>query len=369
MEKFERTEVRIIESNKMIKNTLIIGGAALALFMSACSPAEEIAKAEVIRPAKLVKIESSSNERIFTSPAVIQASQSSDLTFQVGGEITALPVKEGQEVSRGTIIARLDQRSYRNEVSQARTAFDAAKIEFDRAERLLAGNAIARSVYEQRESQLDVARAQLDTANKAIEDTILRSPFAGVISAKHAKTFQNVQPLEKIVTLQTTGKAEAVVQIPASLIAQSGRLNVSETSVILDSAPDNKIPGSFLSISTQADPATQTYETKYGFTPPEGLVILPGMTAKVRAVATVDGDGGSSEQIKVPLGAILTEGESQYVWLVDNETMTVSRREISVGPSLGETLVVETGLQPGDTIVGAGASYLREGQKIREYEN
>lgn len=346
-----------------------IGLTSCLLLVASCAPAEEVVQAEVIRPAKLIEITSTSNVQTLSSPAVIQASQSSDLTFQVGGEITSLDVVEGQEVRRGAIIARLDQRAYRNEVSQARTAFDSAKIEFDRAERLLAGNAIARSVFEQRESQLDVAAAQLDTANKAIEDTILRSPFDGVIAKKHARKFQNVQALEKIVTLQTTGAAEAEVQLPASMIAQSGRFNFTETSVILDSAPDQKIPASFLSISTQADAATQTYAVKYGFTPPENLTVLPGMTATVQVTATIQDDSKSVEQIRVPLGAILAEGEAQYIWVVDKATMTVSRREISVGPSIGKELVVASGLQAGETIVGAGASYLNEGQKIRQYED
>lgn len=336
--------------------------------LAACTPTVEEVQEDVVRPAKLIEITTTSNVQTLRSPAIIQASQSSDLTFQVGGEITSLSVVEGQEVRKGAIIARLNQRAYRNEVSQAKTAFDAAKIEFDRAERLLAGNAIARSVYEQRESQLDVARAQLDTANKAIEDTILRSPFSGVIAAKHAKKFQNVQPLEKIVTLQTTGAAEAEVQIPSSMVAQSGRFSFTDTSVLLDSAPEQKIPATFLSIGTQADPATRTYTVKYGFTPPEGLNILPGMTATVQVTATIQDDNKSVEQIRVPLGAILSEGEAQFIWVVDKETMTVTRREISVGPSIGEALVVETGLQAGETIVGAGASYLHEGQKIRQFE-
>lgn len=354
---------------KSMRLKTLLSSAACIFALAACSPAEETVQAEVIRPAKLIEITSTSNVKTLRSPAIVQASQSSDLTFQVGGEITSLPVVEGQEVRKGAVIARLDQRAYRNEVSQAKTAFDSAKIEFDRAERLLAGNAIARSVYEQRESQLNVARAQLDTANKAIEDTILRSPFAGVIATKHAKKFQNVQPLEKIVTLQTTGAAEAEVQIPASMIATSGRFNFTDTAVFLDTMPDQKIPATFLSIGTQADPATRTYAVTYGFTPPEGLNILPGMTATVQVTATVQDADAAAEQIRIPLGAILSEGATQFVWVVDKDSMTVSRREIAVGPTIGAELVVESGVQAGETVVGAGASYLAEGQKIRRFEN
>ena len=93
------------------------------------------------------------------------------------------------------------------------------------------------------------------------------------------------------------------------------------------------------------------------------------MSGQVISTAIIVDETGQEEQIKVPLGAILTEGEAQYVWIVDSETMTVSRREIEIGPNIGSELVVESGLIVGDTIVGAGASYLHEGMQIRAYEN
>lgn len=336
--------------------------------MSGCSSKEKKEAVAVIRPAKLIEISTSTHVVNMNLPAIIEASDSSKLTFQVKGQLTQLLVTSGQKVNRGTIIGRLDQRTYLNQVSEAKTTFDSAYAEFKRAERLIAASAISRSNFEQRKSRLDVARTQLDNANKALEDTVLRSPFAGVISAVHSKQFQNIQPMEEIVTLQTTGAAEASVQIPASIVAQSGRISPIETVILLDAAPNVSIPASFKSISTEADAISQTFTAKFAFLPSNDVIILPGMTGTLKSIFTHASADGTVEQISVPLLAVMSDGEMRYVWIVNTDSLTVSRRNISIGASIGEMLEVSSGLQAGDTIVGAGASYLHEGMKIRRYE-
>ncbi len=340
----------------------------IALGLSGCEqpPAQE--QAEVVRPAKLVQIAVSSKALKVNFPAIVNAETSSDLTFPVGGQIEKFLVREGDQVRRGQTIARLDPRNFRNELSAAQTQLDSAQSEFERAERLLAGEAIARTVFEQRRAALEVAQAQLDTARKALEDSVLRTPYDGVVAAKHAKELQVVQPTQAIVTLQSIGAAEAVVQIPASLVVRSDHIRPISTEVMLDAAPNVRIPATFKAANARADEATQTFEVKFSFIPPAGLRILPGMTGTVHSTIEFDDDSALPEQVTVPLSAVLAEGEQRFVWLVDTDTMTVTRRSIQVGEGVGEFLVVQSGLSAGDTVVGAGASYLYEGMKIRPYE-
>lgn len=341
-------------------------GAAMAL--SACGEPVVEDLPDPIRPAVLLEVEESSNVRAGNFPAIIEATSSSELTFQVGGSLQEFPVIESQEVSRGEVIAQLDQREYRNSLAQARAQFESARSEFERAERLVAESAISRSVFEQRQSQFDVAKAALDSAQKAFDDTTLRSPFDGIVAVKHVAQFQNVAPQEPIVTLQTTGAAEAVVQFPATLVANSGRLTPLETVLELDAASGIDIPAEFYSVSTQADLTTQTYEARFAFDPPDTINVLPGMTGTIKARLLIATEGGVTNQVTVPLAAVLSEAGEQFVWVVDRDTMTVSKRAITLEANIGDVLAVESGLEPGETIVGAGASYLYEGMKIRPYE-
>ena len=93
------------------------------------------------------------------------------------------------------------------------------------------------------------------------------------------------------------------------------------------------------------------------------------MTGSLHATVDIgDESGSTAPQIVIPAAAIVTESEGQFVWVVDMETMTVSKRSITLQEGVGETLVVLAGLSEGESIVGAGASYLFEGMQIRAYE-
>jgi RND family efflux transporter MFP subunit len=322
----------------------------------------------MVRPAKLIEVEGSSSVRTMTYPAIIEATSAAEVTFQVGGLLQELPIRSGQTVEEGALIARLDRRNLRNELATAQARFERAESDFLRTERLLAANATSRRAFEQAQSERDVARADLDTARKRLEDATLRSPFSGVIAAVHVEQFQNVAAQEPIVTLQTTGTAEAAFQVPARTVATSSQFETEETVVLLDAVPDVRIPAVFQSVTTQADPETQTFLVKYAFTPPADLVVLPGMTGMVESRVRFIRDGGLADLPEVPTSAVLSDGEARYVWVVDKNTMMVSRREVSLAPGVGESLAVLGGLVEGELIVGAGASYLHEGMQIRPYE-
>ena len=354
-------------SRMILKISKLIAVFFLILIFSACEQAAEPEKVEVVRPAKLITVSSSSNIKNYSFPAVIEAAASRDLAFQVSGQLIELNVSPGTDIKKGEVIAKLDQRQFRNELQSAQTQFDNAKSEFERAQRLIAQDAIAKNVFEQRESQFDVASAQLDNAKKALEDTVLYSPFDGVVAAKLANELETVGPSTPVITLQTIGAAEAVVKIPSNIVAKAKQINPIETLVLLDAAPDTPMQAEMLEASGLADEKSQTFEVKFGFTPPESLTILPGMTGVVKSKISFSND--AAPQIRIPLNAVLSDGDGQYVWLVTGEPMAVTRRNVTVGAGVGDSLAIESGLVDGDVIVGAGASYLFEGMNIRRLEN
>ncbi|MEM1087728.1 MAG: efflux RND transporter periplasmic adaptor subunit [Pseudomonadota bacterium] len=329
------------------------------------TPGEEQA---VVRPVKVIRASADEQIRSIRLPAIVGAADNSILTFQVSGLLQELQISEGEEVERGQTLARLDQRDFRNSVNSAQAQFDNTQIEFERAERLIAENAIARSIFDQRRSARDVARASLDSARKRLDDTTIRAPFSGVVADIHVESFETVGAQQPVLTLQSAGDAEAIVQAPASLIINIQQLEPIETFLELDAAPGLRLSATFVEAASAADPTTQTFESRFAFTPPADLVILPGMTGlmtgRFRTNVTEDIGG-----IIIPVSAILAEAGATYTWIVDEETLTVSRRSIEVSSGVGEGVRVINGLQEGDLVVGAGGAYLTEGAEIRIYEN
>jgi RND family efflux transporter MFP subunit len=352
-----------------MKNQLQFTLLLLSVLLVGCSEPEQAKQEEIVRPVKVVDVTVKSDLKTFLFPAVVKDLDSKELTFQVSGQIESIRVREGQEVKQGEVISTLVQRNFINDLDTAQAQYDTAKLEFDQAERLIAERLVAKNTYDQKKAQLNVAEAKLDSAKKALEDTQLVSPFDGVIAVKHAKELQTVSPSQSIVTIQTEGAAEAVIKIPASLVSRSKQIEPVETVVNLDAAPEYNISAQMVAASTLADERSQTFEITLGFMPPEELTILPGMTGTVRTTLKFNSESDGVNEISIPLHAIVTNSQGQYVWVVNNETMRVSKRDVQVGVGVGEKVTIKSGLKEGEMIVGAGASYLTEGMKVRRMAN
>ncbi len=343
----------------------VLLGAALSLGLAACSDdTAEVAPAGP-RPAKVTTVTEGSNIQSVRLPLTVEALETTELSFQVGGQLQALELTEGQPVEAGQQIAQLDQRDFRSAVDSARATLDNAQIAFGRAEQLIVNGNIAQSVYDERQANVRVARANLETAQKALSDSTLTAPFDGVVADIYVEGFQSVSPQQPIVTLQSVGQMEAVVQMPASLSVNAQQIEPISTTVTLDVRPDVEIDATLREISQRSDPSTQTYAARFAFTPPPELNVLPGMTGFLDGRIRIRGDERFAGGVTLPINAIIGEGEETFVFVFDPETRLVSRREVTVGRGVvGEMVRIESGLAAGDQVVVSGAAYLVDGMEI-----
>ena len=349
---------------------------ALAVFMTvllvACdsgSPLPEKKAEALARPAKLIEVGQANENDFLNYPAVIQSGQRSVLSFEVGGKLKELMVIEAQKVNKGDVLAKLDQRDLLAKLTSARAQFKNANIEYQRALRLIKQDAISSSKLEERKSKRDVNKSQLETAKKALQDSVLVAPFSGAISKVSIKKRQIIQPGEPAITVLGKAGLEAKINLPSSILAKAGGQGgrpATDSYLVLDAAPDRQIPVLFKEASLEADEATQTYAITFAFDKPEGLTILPGMNAVVWFRDPSKSNANLSK-LSVPLTAIAIEGEQKYVWVVDKDSMKVSRRDIMIEAGVGVNLNITSGLQSGEMIVAAGVSSLSEGMKVRSW--
>ena len=141
-----------------------------------------------------------------------------------------------------------------------------------------------------------------------------------------------------------------------------------QTIASFESIPGKNFPLIVKEYSTEADPATQTYQVVLVMDQPEEANILPGMTAKV----TAEGSDTSGEVISilVPAIAVLNDPDGKnYVWLLDQETMTPQKTLVSIKQLEGtDKIYITEGLQGGEQLITAGVTQLREGIKVRPWE-
>ncbi len=349
------------------RSSLLIAITSVAL--TAASPSVSQESSAPIRPAKLIDIVAVDPVINLKLPTIIEPSITADLTMLVGGTLNSLPVIAGQTVAKGDLIAQLDTATLKNTLAQAQAQYENAQIEFKRAETLVAQKAIAQTVFDERKSTRDQALLTVEEAKTQLGHATLFAPFDGIISQVNVAQFQTISSSTAVVTIQNVSNFEAVVNVPAQMIASSASIKAEDTLIILDVAPLISIPVTFNKIAPEADPASQTYEIKYSFQVPDGLIVLGGMTGELHAKLRRTGDAAKVLTIRVPVSAILHDGTDTYVWKVDAATMKVSKTKVTLADSIGEEIIVASGIGAGDTIVGAGASYLHDGMTIRRFED
>ncbi|WP_206211856.1 efflux RND transporter periplasmic adaptor subunit [Wenzhouxiangella sp. XN24] len=335
----------------------LAGTAALA----GCEEPPPPPPAEVSRPAVILEISSVAGDSGLRFPGRVRAVQRAELAFNVPGQVVEFGAREGSRLAAGQLIARLDPANFETRFAAARAEFNKAQTDYERVRRIWEETqAVARAEVDQKRTALEVARSSFAAARKELEDTRLVAPFAGVIARRHVENFQNVQAKEPVVSLQNLAEVEIVIHVPERIVRAEPRRAAGYA--ILEGLPERPIPVTLKSFATETDPQTQTYEVVLGFTPPEGVTVLPGMPAEVLP----DTDAAGPDEIAVPLAAVLGAADgTPTVWVVDPETSRVSSRPVAVGAVRGTDIVVLEGLAPGERIVVAGVHHLRDGMPVR----
>jgi membrane fusion protein, multidrug efflux system len=403
---------------------------SIVCLFAACSR-QEPDRSDIIRPVKTIIVAGATEPDTHTFPGRVDASRQVELAFQVPGVLVHLPVKEGQSVAKGEIIAQLrrDEFQARLEMAEAQldqakanlsalrlgerpeeqfrreaavraaaAKFANAKTELQRYARLVQSGAVSQSEYELAQTAYTVAQEehlaavqlfQKGTAARREEikaqeavvrglegrraeaklqltDSTLRAPYDGIIAQRLVEEGQSIPVNTPVVRLQSTGTIDVVVDVPEAIMARDIRSpDITGMAAEIRSASGRHYPVRIKEIAQVADPVTQTFPVRFEMRSPSGVTILPGMTATV----TVNYRRPGRDRILVPISAVckLDSGE-QAVWVLGPDR-TVRARPVAMGVARGGDVEILQGLSPGDRIVVAGATFLREGMKVRDLGN
>jgi RND family efflux transporter MFP subunit len=349
------------------------GALALSLLigLGACAKEEPPPPPPTVRPVKTVVIENPDIGGTRSFPGRIEAARRVELAFRVPGTLAELPFAEGQEVSEGDVVARLDPTDYQITFNDRKATYDRSKADFERGEKLVAQGTISRRDFDALTANFKSAEAALQAAQQDLVYTRLMAPFDGVLARRYFDNFEPVQAKEAVLALNDTSVLEVSVDIPEKMMQRVRRTDPerkrTDVYATFPSAPGQQFPLTFKEVATRADPKTQTFEVTMTMEPPPGLTILSGMTTTVIADTTrLSGMEAERPIYNIPASAAVGNLELEpRVWIVDQEKMTVSARRVEVGSMVGDAIEVSGGLEPGDRVVVAGAAFLAEGMQVR----
>lgn len=357
----------------VIGGVLLIAGIVAVAFVD-WQPTVEVPPPP-IRPVKSMVIDAGQVTAGRQYPGRVRATEQVTLAFQVNGQIIELPVAKGQDVKKGDLLARIDPRDYQNTLDAKQAQLTKTQSDLEKLTKLFEAGAANQREVTEAQAKFDMARAEVEIAQKAVDDTKLLAPFDGVIADKFVDNFQNVQAKAAILSLQDVTGVTIDVGVPEQRIItvqRGGDRGKYRFVAVFDFLPDREFEVTFREIATEADPITQLYLVTFEMPSPEDVTILPGMTASIREyvnpdAVTADPDAG----FPLPLSATAIDGQGQYyVWKLkpaSDDLFTVERVPVTVGAMTGDVVVIREGLAPGDRVATAGVTLLTEGQQVRLY--
>ncbi len=298
------------------------------------------------------------------------ASRESYLSCPVPGRIEEILVERGEKVVEGQVLVRLDQKSYRLGLQQAQAGLTAASSqvqqvqqELDKLEPLYEKGAVARAEIERLETQIKGASAQVGMASagkkqakKALDDSVLRAPYDGVITDVYHEVGEiaTAMPPTMLAKIVDAATLEVQVFLPedASPYVQVG----TEAEVTVESA-DLVLTGEVIFVSDVIQPVTHNFEVRV-------RLDNAGGTIKAGAFSRVSLVRQSLESaVLVPITSVRRDGDDRpFVFVVLDGR--AQKRDVVLGEQVGSRVLVGKGLAPGEVLVTAGHEDLLDGQKV-----
>ena len=333
----------------------------------ACSESgQPVAEESPTRLVRTMTVGGASDGAYQEFPGKVEASQVAALSFRVSGELSALPAREGDAVAADQLVASLNDEDQQIRLRARQGEYDQAFADFQRGESLIARGGISRSDYQRLEAAASTAQSNLEAAQRDLDATRLRAPFAGLIAVRHVENFEDISAMEPIYTLQDISTLSVKVDVPESLMIKAQRNQDFQVSASFDAIPDRQFSLTLTEVATRASTGTNTFEVTFDFANSGELNILPGMSVTVRlqneSMTTASG------VLFVPAQSVLADAAGPYVFVAipnGDGIATVKRRYVKIGDLTGGGLEVIEGLLPGDQLVTAGMSKLHDGLVVR----
>ncbi len=365
-----------------MKRSLFIISTLAVAALAGCREDEQSSTNQPIRPIKTHLVELSPISEIRTFPSVLEPSELTNLSFEIGGTLDELDLAVGQQVKKGELISSLNPASLEIQLQDAQAGVRQAEAEHNSAVRalkrnrtLLSRGAITQVAVDEAETQELATMAQLDQARQAVasaKDNLVKAsiiaPYDGVVNSVDATSFVTVSAGTPIASIYEDGKFE--VSISAGY-AVAAKLDVGYPARIrLADRPDLVLDATVKELGQRADLVSSF--PVYLSVDDEQNEIRAGMAAEVVLELPLT----QPEGFLVPLSSIATNqggfeiddtgfSEELFVFVYDPESETVQQRRVSTVTSKGDLVVVTEGLEPGDQIASAGVSFLKDGQRVR----
>ncbi len=352
----------------------------------------------LVRTATAHALTGASSDRVvLNASGYVTARREATVSSKVTGKVVEVLIEEGMKVQEGQILARLDDTntraslelaraqltSARNALAETRVRIVEADQELARQANLMTNNIATQSDYdhavasalaykahlEQQQADVTVAERSVASWEQQLEDTIIRAPFAGIVTSKNAQPGEMISPISAgggftrtgICTIVDMSSLEIEIDVNESYINRvEARQPVEAT---LDAYPDWKIPCKVIAIIPTADRQKSTVKVRVGFDKLDPR-ILPEMSVKVAFEEHGTAEASGTKSVTVPRSALHQEDGKDVVMVA--QSGRAERRAVMVSTSAGDDAILGAGVAAGEHVIVDWPAGLKDGSVVRE---
>lgn len=303
---------------------------------------------------KVARIAASDSAQDLVVSGQMDAATSVAVSFGTLGSVERVLASEGQKVSKGQILAVLDEGYLRDQLAIAKAKSDQAEDAWKRMEPMHRSGSLPDIKWVEVETGRDQARSSVSMAQRNLDDALLKSPLTGIVSRRAIEPGERAQPGVSAFTVVDTRTMLATLSIPEKDISQIRSGMAARVDV---QAVGRKLTGKVKEVGVAADPFTRTYKVKVEVANPDGALRV-GMLAQVRLAVP----GRKGTPIAPVASLLVDERDGKYVWILTDSV--IHRRGVRIGALLQEGIAIDSGLAVGETVVVSGTPMLSEGLRV-----
>jgi RND family efflux transporter MFP subunit len=379
----------------------IIGGALLLAALIAVGAWRALSgrAAVPVHTAVAQPLGSAANTSVLDATGYVTARREATVSAQITGTVSAVLIEEGDHVKEGQVIGRLDDTAQRAAVAQAQAQLHSAQALLTQAQAQLAQNQrdvkrdedlvtrklVSQQAVEQartlvdtqaalvesQHKQIDLAEANVRSAQVQLDYCTVRAPFTGVVIAKAAPVGEIISPLSAgggftrtgIGTIVDMDSLEIEVDVNEAYInrVQPGQKVAS----VLNAYPDWQIPSHVIAIIPTADRSKATVKVRIGLDVKDPRIV-PDMGVRVSFLEESQPVQAQERPhgVLVPAAALRRDGDQDFVFLVRDGR--AERRAVTLGTPRGDSRQVLSGLTAGETVIVDAPAGLKEGTAVTE---
>jgi RND family efflux transporter MFP subunit len=339
--------------------------ALLALAVSACSGSAKQEAVSEVQPAAVRAVPAASVAATAQTRAVgvLAPRDEIRLAFKVGGVVDTVNVDSGDVVRKGQLLAALKRAEVDASVTQAAEAVEKARRDLERAKQLRIDEVATEEQVQDLTTAYNVARSNLQAIRFNASFARIEAPVDGIVFDRMVEAGELVQPGQPVVVLGSTGSGW-VVRVG---LADRDAVRVetgAPAQVTFDAFPGREFAGKVARIGASADRVTGTFEVEIEVQP-DGARFARGLVAKV-ALPLAQLPHVASTATVVPVTALVdANGGQATVFVLDRAKNLARRKQVALGPLVGDQIVVTAGLVAGEAVITDGAAWLTDGRAVR----